>query len=266
MLESSVALKENDPNHCDGDDRLNSTQKQLISGSFSKKRKVTDISNYNHDEQPETTMKTSTADPTTATTDWETLFKALQAERVTKAEALLYAYRQESEEREKLMRSYNLELEDENQKLKSELTAKAEQTQQFQDLENQVQQLQTTMESQAVTIQAFQKFTGATLSNFASSDKNDTTKHDSLNCDCTVTNPETKVMTKFRITTVSSNAAAKNLTDENGDDNKQDTLLKYQILENPTPLPEFLHEEIEFESSQLPPLLQNVLAGIFPDE
>ena len=44
------------------------------------------------------------------------------------------------------------------------------------------------------------------------------------------------------------------------------TLLKYQPLENPERLPDFLHEEIEFESTELPPLLQNVLRGIFPEE
>jgi flagellar motility protein MotE (MotC chaperone) len=193
-------------------------------------------------------------------TDWENLFKALQAERVTKAEALMYAYRRESEEREKLMRAYNQELEHDNKKLKDEISRVDEQKIQIQELQKQVEELKSTTAEQGAVIRIYKSFTGATFSNFTVSED----KHKALDCDCTVKNPETKFETKFRISTVS--ADGNNADGQNEETAEGMEILKYQPLKSQEILPDFLHGEIEFQSSQLPPLLQNILRGIFPDE
>lgn len=188
---------------------------------------------------------------------WENLFRELQAERITKAEELLHAHVRECEEREKLMRSYNQELESENQALRSKLATEPEQQQQLQELQTQLKDLQSKLSVQNATIQAYQKLTGTTLSNVCVNDEDDI-KH-FLECECTVQNTESKTTTRFQISTVFS-------SDKANEEDTRGAILKYRSLENPHQLPEFLHEEIEFESSQLPPLLQNVLRGMFPEE
>jgi len=236
----------------------------LSMGSSCKKRKVEHVlstkkKDYDRDVAKNNNTETGEQDENTCNKNqtqknWEQLFNELQAERVTKAEALLYAYTRESEERERLMRSYNQELEHENQKLKSQASEDGQQKQAIQDLQSRVEEFEKTVSNQTATIRAYQQLTGTTLSNVEGI-------QNELHCDCTVANPETKTSTKFRISTVSSSN-----TDETSEDAAPSSLLRYQPLENPDPLPEFLHEEIEFESSQLPPLLQNLLSGIFPDE
>lgn len=215
--------------HCN---RLDDTTSQL---SARKKRKVEDTDGEVQESRDQN--------------DWEKLFKELQAERVTKAEELLHSYVRESEEREKLMRSYNQDLEAENQVLRSKLSSQPEQHQQLQDLKKQLEDLQSKLSNQTATIQVYEKLTATTVT------VNDNNReHQNMDCDCTVLNPDTKGTTKFRISTVSEGGAG------------QLEILKFSPLENPQPLPEFLQEEIEFPSSQLPPLLQNVLRGMYPDE
>jgi hypothetical protein len=129
---------------------------QLRLLSSAKKRKSTDISgtvDFDNDKE------------NNASKDWEKLFHELQAERVTKAEALLYAHVRESEERERLMRSYNQELENANQQLRAAKSNTPEQEHREQELENQVQALQTKVAQQNATIRAYQQLTGTTLSN-----------------------------------------------------------------------------------------------------
>ncbi|CAB9507133.1 expressed unknown protein [Seminavis robusta] len=240
-----------------------------------KKRKSADGIDYNDDKDNNQ--------------DWETLFYALQRERVTQAEALLQAHTRESEEREKLMRTYNQELESENNTLRGQAAKAGEQLQRQQELETQLQQLQDRLSQQEATIHAYQQLTGATLSNVqlpqqtddkknkeksptsgddeeeeASTDKKEDEPSQELDFVCCVKNPETKVATKFRISTVPS--TEETMTEEQQSTEPAGTILKYAMLENPKHLPEFLQGEIEFESTQLPPLLQNVLRGIFPEE
>jgi hypothetical protein len=219
-----------------------------------------------------------------ASNDWQKLFHALQAQRETKAEALLYEYVRESEERERLMRTYNQELENANQQLRA-AQSNSNEKEREQELQNQVQALQAKVAHQDATIRAYQQLTGTTLSNIrvptilqsetnsgdpttglvnTNSNTAETNANKStLDCVCTVENPETKVKTKFRISAVSPV-----LTGDEEDDKEAEALsfLKYESLENNEPLPDFLRAEIEFESTQLPQLLQNVLRGIFPEE
>jgi hypothetical protein len=261
-------------------------QHQIPLLSSDKKRKVTGVNGTVDDLEDDKENKASN----TSTKDWEELFHALQAERVTKAEALLHAYVRESEERESLMRSYNQELENANQKLRATKSNSPEQNhQREQELQNQVQALQSQVAQQDATIRAYQQLTGTTLSNIRvppkleSETKNSTDQtatglannskegesnsiHGTLDCVCTVQNTETNVKTKFRISTVPAV-----LISGEAEDNKKHaavapSFLKYQSLENNEPLPDFLQEEIEFESTQLPQLMQNVLRGIFPED
>lgn len=178
--------------------------------------------------------------------NWEKLYKELVAERVTQAESLLNAYRQESDERENLMRSYNQELEQDNKRLKSELSQVEQLKQQIHLLEKQLENERTKSARQDAMIDLYQALTGATISNL--------TESDNMQCDVVFTNQETKVSTKCSISTVQ------------GRPSDGPPLLRYKPIENPNPLPEFLRQEIEFDKTQLPPLLQNILRGIFPEE
>ena len=209
-----------------------------IRQSSCKKRKTitSSVSTINHEKENNQNEQSN----------WEQLYHQLKAERVTKAESLLYAYQEESEEREQLMRSYNQELEQDNKRLKRGALIVSQQKQQIQDLQKQMQELKALQAKQETTIGIYRAMTGATLSNLPNNNQ--------LDCDCTFTNPETKVTTTFRLSTVQKDPAP------------EQAILKYTPLENPQPLPSFLHEEIEFESTQLPPLLQNVLRGIFPED
>jgi hypothetical protein len=241
-------------------------QHQLPLLSSAKKRKSTDMSGTADDNDTDKENNLSK--------DWEKLFHAIQAERVTKAEALLHAHVRESEERERLMRTYNQELENANQALRAAKSNAPEQEHRERELENQVQALQAKVAKHDATIRAYQQLTGATLSIVGVPPKleSETNSIDQtttgqvnkcvLDYVCTVQNSETNVKTKFRISTVSAV--------QSGEDKKRaaeaPTILKYESLENNEPLPDFLREEIEFESTQLPQLLQNVLRGIFPEE
>ena len=287
-------LKENDePNQMAAS--LESERAKAALGSSCKKRKMNDTrqaSSSNGGEAATANRPASgnigingTSDP--SPNNWEQLYKELAAERVTKPEQLFYAYRRESEEREKLMRSYNHDLENDNQALKSQLANSTEQKQTIQTLQNQLAEGKATISNQAATIRAFQQMTGATLSNVhevATSNDERAAAHE-IGYDCTMENKNPhsrKARTKFRISVVGrvpvpvdhhqqpqqqqKEEENDNEASEASDKTTTTTLLKYQPLENPQPLPEFLHEEIEFESTELPPLLQNVLRGIFPEE
>jgi hypothetical protein len=46
----------------------------------------------------------------------------------------------------------------------------------------------------------------------------------------------------------------------------EEKYMRFQPLENPDPLPAFLHQDIDFEAVECPGLFQNILKGIYPDE
>lgn len=258
-------LKENEPNE----------QPETKLASSCKKRRINaNCTNGNNDSDP--TPK-----------NWEQLYKELAAERITKPEQLFYAYRQESQERETLMRDYNQDLENDNKKLKASLADHTEQKQTVQNLKNQLAEKDATLSHQAATIRAYQQMTGATLSNIQQVAGIHDAEPNDIGYDCTMENKNPgshNARTKFRISVVGKipldtdpsepqkpgeqqqQQTTKEPSEKSPTSTAMTTLLKYQPLENPEHLPDFLHEEIEFESTELPPLLQNVLRGIFPEE
>jgi len=254
---SSSALKENLANV---DTETETSPRKPFNASPSKKRKSQNDNNISWINQK----------------NWEQLYHELAEERITKPEQLFYAYRRESEERENLMREYNQELEQENRDLKSQLADHSQQEKNSERLQKEVNDLRAAVFHQKATIQAFKQMTGTTLSNVQVT--GDDTNCIPIGYDCTTENQhsKTKTHTKFRISVVENGTVSSTMDIHNASSapppppptttTTTTTLLKYQPLENPESLPEFLHEEIEFESTELPPLLQNVLRGIFPED
>ena len=136
------------------------------------------------------------------------------------------------------------------------------------------------------TIQAYQQLTGATLINIriptrseletttsmdqigpatvADNQKAETNKERHIRLHLYGTNPETMVKTEFSISSVP--IAVIGGKQDKMEDIEAATVSQYHPLEINTSLPDFLQEETEFESTQLPQLLQNVLCAIFPEE
>jgi predicted RNase H-like nuclease (RuvC/YqgF family) len=169
---------------------------------------------------------------------WKNMFYSLQQQRVTEVEAQLYAFSEESEKREESLKAYIHHLE-------TQVTELKETVQESQEKAKEMEGMQVTMEKQEKEIELHRILTGTTLS------KVDATKQ--VSCDCSVTNPETKKSTSFRLTSTEGNEAG--------------IMIKYEPVGKPdSSLPAFLHEAIEFDSSQTPALMQNVLKGMFPDE
>lgn len=267
--EDSSVLKENEPNKLAAT-TIKSDSSMAAAMESLKKRKMN--KNNGDNNYSDSTPR-----------NWEQLYNDLAAERLTKPEQLFYAYRQESEEREKLMRDYNQDLENDNQRLKSSLASNTELKQTIQNLQNELAEGQATLSRQAATIRAYQQMTGATLSNIQEAASSNGAPND-IGYDCIMENKNpgsSNARTKFRISVVGKISVEADLQEPKPTSSESQkepsetsrdtttattTLLKYQPLENPERLPDFLHEEIEFESTELPPLLQNVLRGIFPEE
>jgi hypothetical protein len=73
--------------------------------------------------------------------------------------------------------------------------------------------------------------------------------------ECRVTNAQTKISTKFRLSPFACPSGSQALS-----------LIKFEPLENASQLPSFLHRPMSFERADCPILMQNILQVIFPDE
>ena len=166
---------------------------------------------------------------------WREMFWSLQKERVTEAEAQLYAFSEESEKREASLKAYIKHLE-------TQLHDLREAGKQSLEVHEEMEEMRSTIKKQKHEIELHRTLTASTLSNI------DETKK--VACDCTVTNPESDRSTSFR------------LASTEGDDK----LIKYEPLRNSDLLPVFLQEAIEFDATQGPALMQTVLSSMFPDE
>jgi hypothetical protein len=87
----------------------------------------------------------------------------------------------------------------------------------------------------------YQLLTGTSISNVSK-------KKGSKSCDCTIRNSETKRASKFRLSPLSKET------------------MRFEPISHAEHLPSFLHQAIDFEISQCPALLQNILSGMFPEE
>ena len=166
---------------------------------------------------------------------WQEMFWSLKKERVTEAEAQLHAFALESEKREESLKTYIHHLETQVNDLKEALERSEQMSKEADEMRTTIQKLQH-------QISLHQTLTAATLSNIDESKV--------VSCDCLITNPENKQSTSFRLTT----------------SEKEASIIQYEPLSNFASLPEFLHEAIEFDITQTPALMQNILKSMFPDD
>jgi len=192
------------------------------------------------------------------------MFYSLQNQRVTEAEEQLHAFAEESETREESLKAYIHHLETHVKDLKenrSQETGRKEMEEMqatmnsqkkeldemkvtLKETRKEVEGMQATVESQKKEIELHRLLTGTTFTNVDASKQ--------VSCDVTVKNSETNKSTKFRLESLEDN---------------ETPMIKYEpIGKADSSLPEFLHDAIEFDTSQAPALMQNVLQGMFPDE
>ncbi len=138
------------------------------------------------------------------------------------------AFASESEKRELSLKSYIRHLETQVEDLKEQESS---------DNGKEMERMLETIEEQKREIRMHEILTGTIVSNVAGD----------ASCDVSVKNEEAKRSTSFRL--------------------QVGELIKYEPTGKPDPsLPDFLHNAIEFEPSQAPVLLQNVLQAVFPEE
>lgn len=138
------------------------------------------------------------------------------------------AFASESEKRELSLKSYIRHLETQVEDLKEQESS---------DNGKEMERMLETIEEQKREIRMHEILTGTIVSNVAGD----------ASCDVSVKNEEAKRSTSFRL--------------------QVGELIKYEPIGKPDPsLPDFLHNAIEFEPSQAPVLLQNVLQAVFPEE
>jgi hypothetical protein len=138
------------------------------------------------------------------------------------------AFASESEKRELSLKSYIRHLETQVEDLKEQESS---------DNGKEMERMLETIEEQKREIRMHEILTGTIVSNVTGAGS----------CDVSVKNEEAKRSTSFRL--------------------QVGELIKYEPIGKPDPsLPDFLHNAIEFEPSQAPVLLQNVLQAVFPEE
>ena len=138
------------------------------------------------------------------------------------------AFASESEKRELSLKSYIRHLETQVEDLKEQESS---------DNGKEMERMLETIEEQKREIRMHEILTGTIVSNVTGD----------ASCDVSVKNEEAKRSTSFRL--------------------QVGELIKYEPIGKPDPsLPDFLHNAIEFEPSQAPVLLQNVLQAVFPEE
>lgn len=210
----------------------------------------------------------SNGDTVDTETHWRKLFMNLQQERVTAAERNLYLFMQESEKREETLKNYIHHLESDLGKQKEALELSEQQTKQVSELQeridelvNQQQVADKSLEAAATQLEEYKESDKAQQSDLDQQDAEismyklltGTTVHwngkSEEPMECCVTNPTSKVSTKFQLC--------------KSDDPK---MMKFVPVENVKPLPDFLHQAIEFETDECPALMQNILKGVFPEE
>ena len=166
---------------------------------------------------------------------WQEMFWSLKRERVTEAEAQLHAFAMESEKREESLKSYIHHLETQVNDLKEAL-------ERSEQVSKKADEMRTTIQNLQHEISLHRTLTAATLTNIDASKE--------VACDCLINNLESKQSTSFRLTS----------------SEKEASLIQYEPLSNFASLPEFLHEAIEFDVTQAPALMQNILKSRFPDD
>jgi chromosome segregation ATPase len=175
------------------------------------------------------------------------MFWSLRRERETEAEAQLQAFAAESEKREESLMTLVHHLEIQVKNIKEELE-KSEQVGkealEASKLVNQeADELRTTTQKQQHEITMYRTLTGTTLFNIDASKD--------VAFDCLVVNQESKQSASFRLES----------------SEKEASFIKYAPRSQPNAsLPVFLREAIEFDVTQAPALMQNVLKSMFPDD
>lgn len=192
---------------------------------------------------------------------------SLQRERVTAVESQLYTFMQDSEKREDALKKYIHDLESDLDEAKKALTLSQEQATDIVELEGQVEELHGVIKESAAQCEELiaEKESQETANGTLRQQMDTLEKKQALyrlvtgmevvsssgdenSFDCCVVNSETSVTTKFRLTSLNDGH-----------------MMKFEPTENTQPLPSFLHNAIEFERTQCPALLQNVLKGVFPE-
>lgn len=204
---------------------------------------------------------------------WRKLYTQLQRDRVAAVEAQLCTFLQESEEREERLKNLIRYLESdlsEAQKLKRETEKQMRELQtqlvqaetQLKVSQKRIHELSNEMEVKEVAhINADQKASrclthlSALLGHYQLLTGVQLTLLGNEAMECRVTNAQTKISTKFRLSPFASSSGS-----------QTSSLIKFEPLENALQLPSFLHRPINFERADCPTLMQNILQVIFPDE
>ena len=197
---------------------------------------------------------------------WKRLFMSLQQERVTIAERQLFTLMEESEKREEALKNYIRHLESDLVASKHSLEESQCQATQIVEVQGKLEEAEMRMEIMRVDLaklhdQVDAKDRTNSLLTEKLSDRDDdihiyklltqteVTRSEEGAIECCVTNTLKGITTTFRLS---------ELPDQ--------SMMKYEPVENPTPLPAFLRQAIEFETADCPTLMQNILKGVFPDE
>jgi hypothetical protein len=162
---------------------------------------------------------------------------------VTAAEAQLQALTEEGIARERALKNYAHHLEGENAALKARLSSndRTTSTGPSNAGNSEVVRLSAALQEKDALVSMYQLLTGTSISNVSK-------KKGSKSCDCTIRNSETKRASKFRLSPLSKET------------------MRFEPISHAEHLPSFLHQAIDFEISQCPALMQNILSGMFPEE
>lgn len=197
---------------------------------------------------------------------WKRLFMSLQQERVTVVERQLFSFMEESEKREDSLKNYICHLESDLVEARkslhlsqSQATALVELQEKLDDSEMRIQTVRaeiTRLQDQLEAKDGANSVLKAQISCLNDEVQvyklliqTEVTRGTEGSIECCVTNNGKKITTKFRLSKL-----------------EDDKMMMYEPVENPTPLPSFLQQAIEFERVDCPALIQNILKGIFPDD
>jgi predicted RNase H-like nuclease (RuvC/YqgF family) len=197
---------------------------------------------------------------------WRRLFMSLQQERVTVAERQLFTLMAESDKREEALKNYIRHLESDLMAAKLKLEECQDQAAQIVDVQGKLEEAEMRIEIMKVDLAKLHDQVGAkertnqlqtaTLSQrddaiqmYKLLTQTDLARGEDGAIECCVTNALKEITTTFRLTEL-----------------QDQSMMKYEPVKNPEPLPTFLHQAIEFETADCPALIQNILKGVFPDE
>lgn len=197
---------------------------------------------------------------------WKRLFMSLQQERVTVAERQLFTLMAESDKREEALKNYIRHLESDLVAAKLKLEECQVQAAQIVDVQGKLEDAEMRIEIMKVDLAKLHDQVGAKdstnrLQTATLSQRDDViqmyklltqaevTRGEDGAIECCVRNTLKNITTTFRLTEF-----------------QDQSMMKYEPVKNPEPLPAFLHQAIEFETADCPALMQNILKGVFPDE